>query len=420
MTLSHTYGFPSLTITVVMLQCCTIVNRFIMLIMFKLPRFISTLFLSVSVATTGAQANSAPSIIPKPPALAATSYILVDANSGEVLVEHNADKVVPMASLTKLMTSYIVTEELAYGKITEEESTRVSVKAWKAEGSRMFIREGTRVKVGDLLKGVIIQSGNDASIALAEHISGTEDAFVDVMNQYAMEMGMGNTRFKNATGLPAEGHQSTARDLSKLAHHIIYDHPEHYTLYKEKEFKFNNISQKNRNLLLFWDPRVDGLKTGHTEEAGFCLVSSAVEGDMRLIAVVMGTNSERARARESQKLLTYGFRYFESHKLFGEDEVLQNAPVWLGQSEEVALGVKDGAFITIPRGQKGNLKVEYSIDDVIKAPVVMGVEYGRITVSLEDKVLMDKALVSLSEVSEAGFFARVWDYIKLFFYSLFS
>jgi len=378
------------------------------LLSFSLLFFISTV------------AVSAPGIIPQPPVLAASSYILIDANSGEVLVEHNADQVLPPASLTKMMTSYIVIEELLYGNIKGDDRTRISVKAWKAEGSRMFIREGTYVTIDDLLKGVIIQSGNDASIALAEHVSGTEEAFVDVMNQYAAQLGMLNTRYKNATGLPAEGHVTTARDLSKLAIHIINDHKEHYPLHKQKSFKYNNIEQQNRNKLLFWDPRVDGIKTGHTEEAGFCLVSSAVEGDMRLIAVVMGANSERSRARESQKLLTYGFRYFESHQLFSSQEPLQQHQVWMGQQDEVSLGVKDGAYITIPRGQKGELDVQYSIDDVIKAPVLKGMEYGHMTVSLGDKVLLDKPLIALEPIEEAGFFSRLLDYIKLFFYSLFS
>lgn len=365
-------------------------------------------------------ALSAPSIIPKPPVLAASSYILIDANSGEVLVEHNADEVLPPASLTKMMTTFVVYEELGYGNIKEDDLTRISVKAWKSEGSRMFIREGTYVPVIDLLKGVIIQSGNDASIALAEYVSGTEEAFVDIMNQYAVSLGMSNTTFKNATGLPAKGHASTARDLSKLANRIISDHGKYYPLYKEKKFKYNNIEQSNRNLLLFWDPRVDGLKTGHTEEAGFCLVSSATEDGMRLISVVMGAKSERARARESQKLLTYGFRYYESHKLYDAQETLQTQRVWMGQEDDIELGVKDGAYITIPRGQKGNLDVQYSIDDVIKAPIIKGMEYGHMTVSLGDKVLMDKPLIALNDIDEAGFFSRILDYIKLFFYSLFS
>ena len=382
-------------------------------------RLLALSVLSVCLLPVLSFANaSAPSIIPKPPALAASSYLLMDANSGEVLVEYNADKVLPPASLTKMMTSYVAIEELEFGNVTMDEKVRISVKAWKAEGSRMFIREGTYVTFEDLLKGVIIQSGNDASIALAEHISGSEDAFVDVMNQYAVQMGMTSTNFNNATGLPSKGHHTTARDLSKLAQHIIYEHADQYPLYKQKSFTFNKISQDNRNRLLFRDPRVDGLKTGHTEEAGYCLVSSAVDGDMRLIAVVMGANSDSGRAQESQKLLTYGFRYFESHRLYADQEVLQTSKVWLGNDDTLDLGVKNGAFITIPRGQKGNLNVEFSIDNVIKAPVIKGMEYGHVIVSLDEKVLMDKPLLALHEVKEAGFVSRIWDYIKLFFYSL--
>ena len=378
------------------------------------------IFIASTLLLLAQLSAAAPSIIPKPPALAATSYILIDANSGEVIVEKNADRILPPASLTKMMTSFVVTEELAYGNIQEDDSVRISIKAWKAEGSRMFIQEGKTVSVGDLLKGVIIQSGNDASIALAEHVSGTEEAFVDVMNQYAAQLGMTNTHYNNATGLPSKGHSSTARDLAKLAHHIIYDHAEYYPLYKEKEFKFNNIAQKNRNLLLFWDPRVDGLKTGHTNEAGYCLVSSATENGMRLISVVMGARSERARARESQKLLTYGFRYFESHKLYAQQETLQTSDVWLGETDTLDLGVNNGVYITIPRGQKGNLDVVNSIDEVIKAPVTKGMEYGQIKVSLDGKTLLEKPLIALHDVKSAGFFARLWDYVVLFFYSLFS
>jgi D-alanyl-D-alanine carboxypeptidase (penicillin-binding protein 5/6) len=366
---------------------------------------------------------SAPSIIPKAPALAASSYILMDANSGEVLVEHNADEILPPASLTKMMTSYIITEEMSYGNITPEETTRVSERAWAQKhigSSLMWLREGEQVSMIDLLRGIIVSSGKDASIAAAEHISGSEEAFVDVMNQYALAMGLNNTQFKNVHGLDEKGHQSTARDMAMLAKRIIFDHPDYYPIYKEKRFKFNGISTDNRNLLLFRNKQVDGLKTGHTNKAGYCLVSSAVDKGMRLIAVVMGTKSEASRASESQKLLTYGFRYFESHKLYAENEELHLADVWLAEQDTLALGVEEGAYITIPRGQKDNLKVEFSVDAVIKAPVVKGIEYGRVTVSLKDKVLMDKPLISLQEVKEAGFFARIWDYIKLFFYSLFN
>ena len=377
-------------------------------------------YLSLLVCLFSLSASAAPSIIPKAPSIAAKSYILMDASSGEVLVEHNADEALPPASLTKLMSSYIVNNELTYQNIREDERVRVSVKAWKTGGSKMFIREGTYVPVIDLLKGLIIQSGNDATIALAEHISGTEEAFVDVMNQYAEQIGMANTQFKNSTGLPADGHMSTARDMAKLAQRLIQDHPERYKLYSQKEFTYNNIPQRNRNLLLFWDPKVDGLKTGHTDEAGYCLVSSAVEDGMRLIAVVMGASSERARARESQKLLTYGFRYFETHKLYEKGDEIQKAEVWLGQTNEFNLGVQDSIYITVPRGQKGNLDVSYSIDKVIKAPVQTGLEYGRIKVELEGRTLVDKPLVATQDVEQAGFLARLWDHIKLFFYSLFS
>lgn len=368
-------------------------------------------------------AFSAPSIIPKPPALAASSYILLDANSGEVLVEKNADKILPPASLTKMMTSFIVTEELAYGNITEEETTRVSTRAWAQKhlgASLMWLREGEQVSMINLLRGIIISSGKDAAIAAAEHVSGSEEAFVDVMNQYAVAMNLENTKFKNVHGLDEKGHQSTARDMANLAKHIIYDHPDYYPIYKEKKFKYNGIKTDNRNLLLFWDPKVDGLKTGHTDKAGYCLVSSAQEKGMRLISVVMGASSERGRARESQKLMTYGFRYFESHKLYEDEENVHTSRVWLGDVEELALGVKDGAYITIPRGQKGNLDIEFSVNDVVKAPIIKGMEYGSITVSLGGKQLMKKPLIALHEVKEASFIARIWDYIKLFFVSLFS
>lgn len=368
-------------------------------------------------------ALSKPTIIPKAPSLAASSYILIDANSGEVLVEHNADEILPPASLTKMMTSYIITEELSYGNISPDETTRVSERAWAQKhigSSLMWLEAGKQVSMIDLLRGIIISSGKDATIAAAEHISGSEEAFVDVMNQYALAMGLTSTKFKNVHGLDEKGHQSTARDMAMLAKRIIFDHPEYYPIYKEKRFTYNKIPTDNRNLLLFRNKNVDGLKTGHTDKAGYCLVSSAVEKGMRLISVVMGAKSEKARASESDKLLTYGFRYFESHKLYSENEELHLADVWLAEQDTLALGVEEGAYITIPRGQKDNLNVEFSVDAVIKAPVVKGIEYGRVTVSLKDKILMDKPLISLHEVKEAGFFARIWDYIKLFFYSLFN
>lgn len=359
-------------------------------------------------------------IIPKPPTIAASSYILMDAKSGEVIVEENADQQLPPASLTKLMTTYVVIHELVMGTIKETDDVRISVNAWRTGGSKMFVREGTTVPVIDLLRGVIIQSGNDSSIALAEHVAGSEESFADMMNQFAANLGMTNTHFLNATGLPAEGHLTTARDLATLATHIIYDHARYYPLYKEKEFTFNGIHQPNRNLLLYWDPSVDGLKTGHTDEAGYCLVSSAERDGTRLIAVVMGTASDRARAQESQKLLTHGFRYYQSHQVLAANTPLQNADVWLGKQDSVGLGVDSDMVITIPRGQEGNLVVSYAVDNILKAPIAKGAQLGTLKVTLEDKVLAERPLVALNEVEEAGFIARTWGYIKLFFFKLFN
>lgn len=363
---------------------------------------------------------AAPALIPSPPQVSAKSYLLMDATSGEIIVEQNSELQLPPASLTKMMTAYIVESEVARGNVKLYDEVPVSVKAWRTGGSKMFIKEGTKVILEDLLKGVIIQSGNDASIALAEYIAGSEGAFADVMTQQAIALGMNNTSFMNATGLPAEGHYTTAADLAKLALAIINDYPEQYKLYSEKYFTYNNIRQPNRNRLLWRDKSVDGLKTGHTEEAGYCLVSSAKRGDMRLISVVMGTASEDARAKETQKLLNYGFRYYQTHELYQSGQVLNEAQVWGGAKDVFTLGVADDVVVTIPRGQKGELKAELIIDPVIKAPVAIGQEYGRIVVRLDDKIVVDQALVALDEVPEGGFFKRLWDWIKLFFIGLFS
>ena len=359
-------------------------------------------------------------IIPAPPQLAASGYLLIDADTGKVLVEHNADQPLPPASLTKMMTSYIVSSEIDAGNMHEDDLVNISVKAWKMGGSKMFIREGTRVSIKDLLRGVIIQSGNDASVALAEHVAGSEAAFVDVMNQQAALLGMTNTLFQNATGWPAQDHYTTARDLSLLAQALINDFPEHYKLYAEKYFKFNGINQPNRNKLLFRDSSVDGLKTGHTEEAGFCLVASARKNGMRLISVVMGTRSDEARAAESQKLLAYGFRYFQTHKLYGQGDELSSARVWAGQENEVKLGIKEDLYLTIPRGAAEELEAKMHIDDVIKAPFTTGQELGNLTVVLNEETLVDVPLVAINGVEQAGFLVRLWDAIKLFFISLFS
>lgn len=372
--------------------------------------------ISFSCAVTSAQAESV--IIPKPPVLNASAYILMDAASGEILVEKNADKQLPPASMTKMMTSYLATHELALGELNEQDPVPVSIKAWKMGGSKMFIREGRDVPLIDLIKGVIIQSGNDASIAVAEFVAGSEDAFVDLMNRHAQRMGMENTQFKNATGWPAEGHFSSARDMAILAQAIINDHPEYYPLYKEKYFEFNKIRQPNRNKLLWRDPSVDGLKTGHTDEAGFCLTASAERNGMRLIAVVMGTNSENARATETQKLLTYGFRYFETHRLFEAGASIKSLPVWFGEETEFDIGLANDLYITITRGSKEQLEIEILSNEFIEAPLQAGDGQGSLTIRLNEKVLAERPLVALSNVNETGLFSRLWDGIKLFFIKL--
>ncbi|MDI6003981.1 MULTISPECIES: D-alanyl-D-alanine carboxypeptidase family protein [Cobetia] len=380
----------------------------------------SGIALLTSVTSTPAQAIEADTLIPAAPQLAASSWILMDANSGRILVEHNADKRLPPASLTKMMTAYLVENEIDDGKLTPDENVRISVNAWKTGGSRMFIREGTSVSVDDLLHGVIIQSGNDASVALAEHIGGSEGSFADLMNQHAKRLGMNNTHYMNATGLPHAEHYSTAHDLAILARHIIRDYPDHYQIYSQKYFTWNGIKQPNRNKLLWRDKDVDGLKTGHTDEAGYCLVASAKKEDTRLISVVMGTSSEEARAQESQKLLTYGFRYFESKKLYDKGAVLNQARVWGGEKDQVRLGMAKEVYLTLPSGQADKLTARLDLKDTIKAPVQVGEQYGTLQIKLEDKVLAEEPLVALESVEQGGLFKRLWDALMLFFHGLFN
>lgn len=359
-------------------------------------------------------------LIPAPPQLAASAYLLLDAETGEILVENNADEMLPPASLTKMMTSYIVSSEMERGNVSADDPVNISVRAWKMGGSKMFIREGTQVSVKDLLRGVIIQSGNDASVALAEHIAGSEEAFADVMNQQAAILGMTSTQYLNATGWPAEGHYTTARDLAILAKAIINDYPEHYKIYAERAFTYNGIDQMNRNRLLFLDKSIDGLKTGHTEEAGYCLVASGVKRGMRLISVVMGTKSDKARAAESQKLLAYGFRYYETHQALEAGQQLATQRVWGGQAKEVAVGVNKSLSLTIPRRGEERIKQTVKLDDVLEAPISEGQELGRLSLELDGKQIAEVPLVALEAVQEAGFFARLWDSIKLFVFNLFA
>jgi len=360
------------------------------------------------------------SIIPSPPELAASAYLLMDANSGKIIVSHNADEKVPPASLTKMMTSYIVESELKSGRLSLSDEAKISEKAWGWGGSKMFLQVNSLVTIEDLLRGLIIQSGNDAAIALAEHIGGTEAIFAKAMNRYAEKLGMENTHFENASGWPAENHYSTARDLALLAQSIVTDHAEFYPIYSEREFTYNNITQSNRNSLLWRSPNVDGLKTGHTEEAGYCLVSSALQDGMRLIAVVTGTSSEAARQQESLKLLSYGFRYYETHVLYQKAESLNVSRVWAGEAENVELGLLEDALVTIPRGDEGDLKAHLEINPIIEAPVRTGDVLGTLTVTLGDDMVVERSLVALSDIPQAGFFSRLLDYISLFFFNLFN
>jgi D-alanyl-D-alanine carboxypeptidase (penicillin-binding protein 5/6) len=365
-------------------------------------------------------ALAAPRIIPAPPQLATEGHILLDAATGTVIIEENAEMRLPPASLTKIMTSYIIASEIQQGRISLDDLVPISVKAWKMEGSRMFIREGTEVKVADLIRGIVIQSGNDASVAMAEFIAGDEDAFADVMNQVAQKLGMTRTQFKNATGLPDEGHYTTAKDLSILARALIRDFPEHYKVYKEKYFSYNDIRQANRNSLLWRDDAVDGMKTGHTQAAGFCLVASAEKKDMRLVSVVMGATSERARSTESQKLINYGFRYFESVKLYDGLESLRRVKVWGGLHESLDVGIEAPARLTIPTGAREALAAEVTLDPVIKAPVSQGQTLGLLRISLEGETLLERPVVALNGVDEAGLVSSLIDEVSLFFLSLFS
>ena len=379
-----------------------------------------SLLLILLFITLSQTALAAPRLIPAPPQLATEGHILLDAATGTVIIEENAEMRLPPASLTKIMTSYIIASEIQQGRISLDDLVPISVKAWKMEGSRMFVREGTEVKVADLIRGIVIQSGNDASVAMAEFIAGDEDAFADVMNQVAQKLGMTRTQFKNATGLPDEGHYTTAKDLSILARALIRDFPEHYKVYKEKYFSYNDIRQANRNSLLWRDDAVDGMKTGHTQAAGFCLVASAEKKDMRLVSVVMGATSERARSTESQKLINYGFRYFESVKLYDGLESLRRVKVWGGLHESLDVGIEAPARLTIPTGARGALAAEVTLDPVIKAPVSQGQTLGLLRISLEGETLLERPVVALNGVDEAGLVSSLIDEVSLFFLSLFS
>jgi len=364
-------------------------------------------------------------VIPSAPQLAAKSYVLLDAASGKVLVENNGDQRLPPASLTKLMTAYIATLEIRKGKIGVQDLVPISEHAWRtggaaSGGSTMFLPLNSQASVDDLLHGVIIQSGNDASIALAEYIAGSEDAFADMMNETAARLGMSNSHFMNATGLPHAEHYSSAHDMAILARAIINEDQEHYAIYAQKEFLWNNIKQGNRNLLLWRDKTVDGLKTGHTDEAGYCLVASAVRDGARMITSVFGTVSESARAAETQKLLTYGFRFFETRTFYKQGQELAQAQVWKGTVRQVKAGLASDLSLTLPKGQLEKLQAGMILNPQLTAPIAQGDVIGKVEVKLGEEVVHSADLIALEAIEEGSFFRRLWDSISLFFFGLFN
>jgi len=372
-------------------------------------------FLLFSLIFTSFQlrAEEADILTPTPPTVAAGSYVLQDFRSGKVLAENNADVKLAPASLTKIMTVFVVFTEIRNGHLHLDDTATISQKAWATGGSKMFVKVDDKVKIEDLLKGVIIQSGNDASVALAEHVAGDESTFAEMMNQYAQRLGMLNTHFVDSNGLPAENHYTTARDLATLTSALIKEFPEYYRWFSQQEFTYNNITQHNRNTLLSRDGSVDGVKTGFTDDAGYCLVASALRDDMRLISVVMNTKSAAARAAENQNLLNYGFRFFEAHKIFQGKTALAEPRIWKGDEKNAPLGLAEDLYVTIPRRQFDGVKSEIVVDPKIMAPIQEGAKLGSVKVTLKGEVLANKDLIALTAVQQGGIFRRAYDSIAM-------
>ncbi|MGX8940457.1 D-alanyl-D-alanine carboxypeptidase DacA [Symbiopectobacterium sp. Eva_TO] len=391
---------------------------------FTLGTALGTL-LAVSVATTAhAEDVNLKTMIPGVPQIDAESYILIDYNSGKVLAEMNADARRDPASLTKMMTSYVIGQALKSGKITQNDIVTVGKDAWATgnptfQGSSlMFLKPGDRVPVSQLSRGIILQSGNDACVAMADYVAGSQDAFVSLMNNYVKALGLQNTNFQTVHGLDAPGQHSSARDMALIGQALIRDVPDEYAIYKEREFTFNNIKQTNRNGLL-WDSSlaVDGIKTGHTNAAGYNLVASATEGQMRLISVVMGGRTFKGRETESKKLLTWGFRFFETVAPLKAGKEFASEPVWFGDSDRVSLSVEKDAYLTIPRGRMKDLKASYVLNNTeLHAPLSKNQVVGTINFQLDGKTIEQRPLVVMNEVKEGGIFGRLFDYIRLVFH----
>ena len=355
--------------------------------------------------------SNAQAVVPEAPEINASGYLLMEMHSGKVLVEKNADQRLEPASLTKIMTAHVVFEEIAKGKLKLNDMVHISEKAWKTEGSRMFVKVNSDVSVEDLLRGLIIQSGNDSAVALAEHIAGSEDAFAGLMNAHAAQLGMTSTNFVNSTGLPHPDHYTTPSDIVKVTAATIRDYPDFYPMYAEKQFTYNEIKQYNRNNLLWRNNAVDGVKTGHTEAAGFCLVSSAKYDQMRLIAVVMGTESAKARIKESQALLAFGSRFYETHRLYEAGQKLTENRVWFGDQKTLALGVSEDVYVTIPRRDYDNLKPTLEVKAKLEAPINKGDSLGNVTVMLGNDVVTTRPLVALAQVEKGSLWRRFLDFI---------
>jgi D-alanyl-D-alanine carboxypeptidase (penicillin-binding protein 5/6) len=360
------------------------------------------------------------SFVPNSPELDLKSYILIEPNTNTIIAEFNSDSKIEPASMTKIMTSYVLADQIANDLVSLDDQVLISEKAWRMEGSKMFIEAGKKVSISDLLKGIIIQSGNDASVAIAEYAGGTESGFVDLMNSYAASLGMDNTIFKNSTGLPDDNHFSSAKDLATLTSHFINKFPYEYSLYKEKQFTFNNIKQLNRNKLLWRDESSDGVKTGHTQSAGYCLVGSAQRGDMRLITVVAGSKSDNDRFLSSQRLLEYGFRFFATQKVLNANQEYKNITIWGGQEDRLSIGVLEDTSITLPRSSFKDLKVNYKYSNNLQAPISIGQKVGTLEITSGEEIVLVSELVALKDIAAKGFFGRLWSKFILWIFSLFG
>lgn len=357
-----------------------------------------------------ASASSIP--LPEPPHFKGRSFVLMDFHSGQLLAGQAPEARVEPASITKLMTAYIVFSELKSGNLKLNDTATISEKAWRTGGSRMFVNVGSQVRIEDLLRGMIVQSGNDATVALAEAVAGSEDTFAELMNQYAQKLGMRHSRFTNSHGLDEDGHYSTAYDIALLSRALIRDFPEYYRYYSEREYTYNGITQHNRNGLLGKDG-VDGIKTGHTDKAGYCLVASAPRGAMRLIAVITGTESMKAREQAAAALLTYGFRFFETHKLYDPSQPIEQVRVWKGEPQLLPIGVGRPLYVTVPRGHRKNLGVKAQVQNTVMAPVAAGQPLGSIAIELAGETIRQEPLVALQAAPLGGWWRRLSDGLRL-------